>query len=152
MRTQEAWTAAILSLGLAIVLGCEPAPQPTAPARGRPSSDYRTETGSGRGDTQRQRQAALLNRLRVSDPEFRVIERAIFNEENDLGIIVDRSVAVAALPRLMRSLLAEMAREFPGEDLTIVAYAPTDPPMPIGTARLNARTRDMTYTPAQRNY
>jgi hypothetical protein len=40
-----------------------------------------------------------------------------------------------------------MAKEFPGEDLTVVAYAPSEPPRKIGTAHLNARTRDMSYTP-----
>jgi hypothetical protein len=29
----------------------------------------------------------------------------------------------------------------------VLAYAPSKPPRKLGTARLNARTRDMTYTP-----
>ena len=37
--------------------------------------------------------------------------------------------------------------EFPGEDLTVLAYTPSNPPRKIGTGLLNARTRDMTYTP-----
>jgi hypothetical protein len=44
-------------------------------------------------------------------------------------------------------MLVQMARAFPGQDLTILAYAPSNPPHQIGTARLNARTRDMSYTP-----
>jgi len=40
-----------------------------------------------------------------------------------------------------------MAKEFPGQDLTVVAYAPSNPPMKIGTARLDARTRQMSYAP-----
>ncbi len=48
---------------------------------------------------------------------------------------------------LMRSMLVQMAHEFPNQDLTILAYAPSNPPRKIGTARLNAQTRDMTYTP-----
>ena len=31
---------------------------------------------------------------------------------------------------------------------TVIAYAPSEPPLKIGTARLHARTRQMTYTPA----
>ena len=34
------------------------------------------------------------------------------------------------------------------QDLTVMAYAPTQPPRPIRTARFNARTRKMTYIPA----
>ena len=39
----------------------------------------------------------------------------------------------------------EMAREFPGQDLTVLAYAPSNPPRKIGTARLDGRTREMSY-------
>jgi len=53
-----------------------------------------------------------------------------------------------AVRPLMRTLLAQMAKAFPRQNLMVIAYAPTQPPMPIGTARLNARTRQMTYTPA----
>jgi len=55
---------------------------------------------------------------------------------------------MAAVRPLLRTILTQMAREFPGQDLTVIAYAPTQPPMQIGTARLHARTRQMTYTPA----
>jgi len=51
------------------------------------------------------------------------------------------------IPSLMRSMLVQMARAFPGRDLTVLAYTPSNPPRKIATARLNARTRDMTYTP-----
>ncbi len=51
----------------------------------------------------------------------------------------------------MRAILTQMAREFPGQDLTVVAYAPTQPPAGIGTAHLDARTPQMTYTPEHPN-
>ena len=85
--------------------------------------------------------------MRKADPEHRTIERAVFNEQNDLGLILSRSVELDKIPALMRSILTQMARAFPGQDLTAIAYAPSNPPRKIGTARLNARTRDMTYTP-----
>jgi hypothetical protein len=53
------------------------------------------------------------------------------------------------IPDLMRSMLTEMASDFPGQNLTALAYAPTEPPRKIATARLNAETRDMSYTPEQ---
>ena len=95
----------------------------------------------------KQRQVAFLNRIRKADPQHQTIERAVFNEQNELGLILNRSVEMDKIPALMRSMLVQMARAFPGQDLTIFAYTPSNPPRKIGTARLNARTRDMTYTP-----
>lgn len=95
----------------------------------------------------KQRQIAFLNRIRKADPEHRTIERAVFNEQNELGLILNRNVELDKIPALMRSMLTQMARAFPGQDLTVLAYTPSKPPRKIGTARLNARTRDMTYTP-----
>lgn len=95
----------------------------------------------------KQRQIAFLNRIRKADPQHQSIERAVFNEQNELGLILNRSVELDKIPALMRSMLVQMARAFPGRDLTILAYTPSNPPRKIGTARLNARTRDMSYTP-----
>jgi hypothetical protein len=95
----------------------------------------------------RQRQVEFLNRIRKADPQHQTIERAVFNERNELGLILNRSVEMDKIPALMRSMLAQMARAFPGQDLTVLAYTPSNPPRKIGTARLNARTRDLTYTP-----
>ena len=44
-------------------------------------------------------------------------------------------------------MLTQMAREFPGQDLTVLAYTPSEPPSKIGPGRLNAQKRDMTSTP-----
>ncbi len=93
------------------------------------------------------RQIAFLNRLRKADPDRRTFERAVFNEQNELGLILSRTVELDKISALMRSILTQMARTFPGQDLTVLAYAPSNPPRKIGTGRLNARTRDMTYTP-----
>ena len=101
-------------------------------------------------NTLKQRQAAFLIRIRKADPERRTIERAVFNDRNDLGLILNRTVELDKIPALMRSMLTQMARAFPGQDLTILAYSPSNPPRKIGTAQFNARTRDMTYTPAPR--
>jgi len=91
---------------------------------------------------------AFLNRIREADPSGKTIERALLNEQNELGLILGRTVEMDKIPTLMRGMLTQMAQEFPGEDLTVVAYAPSSPPRKIGTARLDSRSRDMTYTPA----
>jgi hypothetical protein len=94
----------------------------------------------------KQRQIAFLNRIRKADPQHQTIERAVFIEQNELCLILNRSVELDKIPALMRSMLAQMSRAFPSQDLTILAYTPSNP-RKIGTARLNARTRNMTYTP-----
>jgi len=101
---------------------------------------------SDSGDT-RQRQMEFLNEMRSFDPQHEVIDRAIFNQANELGIIVNRTVVMEKIPPLMRTLLKKMAEQFPHRDLTILAYAPADPPLKIGTAHLDARTGDMSYSP-----
>jgi hypothetical protein len=96
----------------------------------------------------RQRQVAFLHRLRQADPRYQTIEKAVLNEDNELGVILNRQVEMEAVRPLMKTLLTQMAKAFPGQNLTVIAYAPSEPPMKIGTARLNARTRQMTFTPA----
>ncbi|MHA3772767.1 hypothetical protein ACXR0O_14635 [Verrucomicrobiota bacterium sgz303538] len=115
-------------------------PRSEPPSVSQPSS-------AGNARSLKQKQADFLNRIRAADPQGKTIDRAVINDQNELGLILDRSVQMDDIPKLMKSMLTQMAREFPGEDLTVIAYAPSNPPRKIGTARLNAQTRDMTYTP-----
>jgi hypothetical protein len=144
---------------------CDAAPPPSTARQAPPpppASEHRApanvtvtqpqDFGRGGGSDARavkQRQIEFLHRIRDSDPQGRTIDRAIFNEENELGLILDRSVEMDKIPALMRTILTGMAREFPGQDLTVLAYTPSQPPRKIGTAHLDARTRDMSYTPAR---
>ena len=104
----------------------------------------------GTASRQRQRQVEFLQQLRDADPRYQTIDKAILNAQNELGVILDRQVEMEAVRPLMRTLLTHMAKAFPRQHLTVIAYAPSEPPLPIGTARFNARTRQMTYTPAVR--
>jgi len=104
----------------------------------------------GTASRQRQRQVEFLHQLRDADPRYQTIDKAVLNEQNELGVILDRRVDMEAVRPLMRTLLTQMAKAFPRQDLTVIAYAPSEPPLKIGTARFNARTRQMTYTPAVR--
>ena len=129
-----------------VLLGVAWSPNMTAPLGtfGPPALQAR-DTAAGE---LRQRQIAFLHQLRQADPRYETIEKAVFNVQNELGVILNRHVDMDAVRPLMRTLLTQMARAFPGHDLTVIAYAPSKPPMEIGTARLNARTREMTYTAA----
>jgi hypothetical protein len=98
-----------------------------------------------------QRQVTFLQRLRQSDPRYETIQKAVFNTRNELGIVLDQRVKMDAIRPLLRTIIMQMARSFPRRDLMVIAYAPTQPPTEIGTARLQARTREMTYTPARPN-
>ncbi len=117
-----------------------PAPQPGVPQNNVPS---------GGNSGLRQRQAEFLHRIRQADPQFKTIDRALLNEQNELGLVLNQSVAMDDIPALMRTMLAQMAKAFPQQDLTVVAYAPSNPPMKIGTATLDARSGDMKYVRAQ---
>lgn len=127
--------------------GCGPASDDSSQPRGASEQPVSRSSGTGAASSQKQRQAEFLNRIRQSDPQFQTIEKAVLNENNELGLILSRSVEMDSIPALMRTMLAQMNKEFPGQDITVIAYAPTQPPRRIGTARLNASTRDMTYTP-----
>ena len=131
--------AAVLALA-----GCDSPPRRPAPAHsGEPAASGIPTSG----ESVRKRQAAFLNRIREADPSAKTIDRALINEQGELGLILDRSVEMEKIPGLMRTMLTRMASEFPGEDLTVIAYTPSNPPRKIGTAHLNARSRDMSYTP-----
>ena len=140
----------LMSVGLS---GCGPSAPPTVRQQTPPPIEEtrRVDTAPpnrplNAGASQKQRQAEFLNRLRAADPQSQTIDRAVLNGQNELGLILDRRVSLDSIPALMRTMLAQLAKEFPGQDLDVVAYAPSDPPTKIGTAHLDARTRDMSYT------
>jgi hypothetical protein len=128
-----------------LLVGCGPGGS-DAP---RGSSDPAAAQGSG--SSLRQRQADFLNRIRESDPQYQTIQKALLNENNELGLILSRGVQLDSIPALMRAMLTQMAKEFPGHDLTIIAYAPSQPPARIGSAHLDAHSNQMTYTPEHPN-
>ena len=127
----------------------QPAPPVVSDGRGLAPASRSIERGQASAGTVREQQAAFLNRIRQSDPQFETIQKAVLNEQNELGLVLNRNVDLESIRPLMRTMLTQMAREFPGQDLTVVAYAPANPPMKIGTGRLDAQTRQMSYTPAR---
>jgi len=136
----------LAAVGMAILGGGCDQPTSSPPLS---QSDSRAPTPAVATDNVKQRQADFLNRIRAADPQHQTIDRAMLNDQKELGLILDRTVEMDRVPDLMRSILTQMAREFPGEDLTVLAYTPSNPPHKIATARLNAQTRDMGYTPTQ---
>ena len=132
----------VAALALAgVATGCG-GPEATGEAQAPVSMPVKNLASHGN----REKQAAFLNQIRSADPNARTIDRALINGQNELGLILDRTVELENIPALMSLMLTKMAAQFPGEDLTVLAYTPSDPPRKVGTARLNARTRDMSYT------
>lgn len=138
-------------LGATLLVGCG------KPRTTRAQSDPNTEVPSSRDfsspatrrpGTVEERRAAFLNRIRASDPNKATIERAVINGNNELGLILSRTTNLDDVSKLLKAMLVQMNESFPGQDLTVIAYAPTNPPRTIGTARLDSRTRDVTYEPA----
>jgi hypothetical protein len=143
----------LLATVSAIGWGCDSQNDPYASnPRGAAAPGYEVQRGGGESYRRGEQQAAFLNRIRESDPRFQTIQRAVLNENNELGLVLSRNVEMDSIPALMRTMLSEMSKEFPGQDLTVIAYAPTQPPMKIGTGRLDAGTRQMTYTRAQQGF
>jgi hypothetical protein len=105
------------------VLGCDSRQdQISSDPRGAAAPPYESQSGGSYNRSSiRERQAAFLNRIRQSDPRFQTIQRAHLNENNELGLVLNRDVEMDSIPALMRTMLTEMAKEFPGQDLTVVA-------------------------------
>ena len=147
MATTPGRSLGVVCAALGLLVACDVAPPPAANAP-TPSATTSLATGANTSDL-KQRQAAFLNRIRAADPQQTTIDHALLNEQNELGLILDRRVEMDKIPDLMRTMLQQMAREFPDQDLTVLAYAPSEPPRKIGTARFDARTRQMTYNAEQ---
>jgi len=136
---------AVLAVGVTACNPGHPSPrsQSASGTNSAPSSIRDVPPADG---ATRARQAAFLNRIRQADPKNQAVQRAILDEQNRLGLILNDNVDLNSVPALMKTLLTQMAKEFPSQDLAIVAYGPTDPPLMIGTGQFDARTHQMTYT------
>ena len=144
IATDHSWRSSLALGCLVLFASCDASP-PASP----PSTESKPTVQTQSAQDFKQKQLAFLNRIREADPQQRTIDRALLNEHNELGLILDRSVEMQHIPDLMRAMLTQMAREFPNQDLTVLAYAPSNPPRKIGTAHLDARTRAMSYVPEQ---
>ena len=69
----------------------------------------------------KQRQIAFLNRIRDADPQQRVIDRAMLNDQNELGLILDRSVERNRIPELLCTRVAQsVGRKQLGYDASLL--------------------------------
>jgi hypothetical protein len=87
-----------------------------------------------------------LNRIRQADT-YDVISRTRVDDQNQLGVVLAANLTPEQTEELMKKALEAVAKKFPAEDVTLDAYAPTNPLRKLGTARYNAQNRQVTYTP-----
>ncbi len=124
----------------------------TPPAEEPPAPDAQQEsaTRAAKASPSIQRHWDYLNRIRQNDEFNDAISRTLLNDrESQLGIVFFSSVAEDKIPDLMQKVMAEMAREFPREEVTVGAYAGTVPPHRVGVAQLDGATEKAVYTPSK---
>ena len=94
-----------------------------------------------------QQQWTYLNRIRQSDALNTVIDRTLLDGQNQLGVVLFSSVTPDKVPDLMRTIMTEMAKEFPKANVSLNVFASATPPRKMGTAHLNGQTGEVTYVP-----
>lgn len=133
----------LLVVALLIVAACH-RPEPVAEAP-TPSAQQKRAERASKVPTATQRHWTFLNRIRQHDAFNSAIQRTLVNDQNELGVVLYSSVASDKVSDLMRKVMAEMAQEFPREDVTLAVYKAGTPPQKIGAAHLDGKTEEATY-------
>ena len=120
--------------------------KPAAANAGPTEQQVRAELAAEVPESTQQRWTHL-NRTRQIDAFNTVISRTLLEKQGELGVVLYSSVMPDKVPVLMRQLMAEMAKEFPDEDMTIGVYGSGSPPRKIGTAHVDGKTEETSYTP-----
>ena len=132
-----------VSLG---IMGCsrnEPVTEPATPNEQQKRAERAAEMPEAT-----QVRWTFLNRLRQQEP-FDTIDRTLVDGQSQLGVVLDPGVTPDKATALMKQVMTEMAREFPREDITLIVYESSTPLRKLGTARLDGKTGEVIYTPAQ---
>jgi hypothetical protein len=146
MRRLKAGVLLLLPLALLFLPACHK-PEPTAEAP-TPSEQQKRAARTKEVSESTQRQWTYLNRIRQADT-FDAIDRTMVNEQNQLGVVLSPNLTPDKVPALMEKVMQEMARGFPGEDMTLSAYTPSRPPRKLGTVHLDGQSGKATYAPAK---
>lgn len=132
----------LLAMALVLLAGCDR--QPAAPViseqtvRARQAAQVPEET---------RRHWMFLNQVRQDDALNRSIHRTLLTEEKQLGVVLYATVKPEAVEDVIHQAMTEMARKFPGEDVSVLVYMTATPPRKIGVARLDGKAGAITYTP-----
>jgi hypothetical protein len=136
-----------LSLALLSMGGCHKAESVKA-ASPAPSAQQKQTERAAKLPAALQREWTFLNRLRQTD-KFDAIDRTLANDQQQLGVVLSPKLLPGQIESLLKDALRIMAKEFPGQDLTLNAYEPTKPLHKLGRAQLDGKTQDIRYEGAQ---
>ena len=123
-------------------------PKPAAAEASTPSAQEKFAERAAAAPASTQKRWDFLNRLRQEDAFNRVIHRTLLNDQEQLGVDLYANVAPEKVPELMRAVMARMAEKFPDEDVALAVYAVATPPKRIGTARVDGKTGETSFTPS----
>ena len=135
----------LLLVAFFFVAACQK-PEPAAEAP-TPSVQQQRAKRAAEVPASTQRHWTFLNRIRQEDAYSGALHRTMLNEQNQLGLVLYSTVALETVPDLMRQVMTEMAKEFPNEEVTVAVYQVAVPPKRIGTAHLDGKTEEASYTP-----
>jgi hypothetical protein len=107
-----------------------------------PKKEVRESAGANRQGSQPIAKAPRQFRLQ---PKKETPPRQEETEVQRLEVILNPNLSMDEVPETMREIVSEMARMLPGQNLIVVAYAPSKPPRRIGTAHLDAASGEMTF-------
>jgi hypothetical protein len=91
----------------------------------------------------------FLNRIRQDEAYSDMIARTMLSDQNEISVVLYPGVALEKVPDLMRKVMTEMGQEFPHEDLTVAVYEIATPPKRLGTAHVDGKTGEGSYTPGK---
>ncbi len=132
----------LLAIALMLLAGCDR--QPAAPVVSEQT--VRARQAAQAPDSTR-RHWLFLNQVRQDDALSRSLHRTLLTEEKELGVVLYATVKPEAVEDVMRQAMTEMARKFPGEDVSVLVYMTATPPRKIGVARVDGKSGAITYTP-----
>ena len=95
-------------------------------------------------ETRHAQGAAFLSRLRLADPDYRVIMIACL-KENELNLLLSKHLSTPEIPILVKGLASQLGKAFPGQILKVVAFRPVLPLHEAAIARLDPATGEISY-------
>jgi hypothetical protein len=137
----------LLLLALLFLPACHRAKEAAEPAR--PSVQQQQAERAAEVPESMQRHWTFLNRIRQDEAYSDMINRTMLNDQHEISVVLYSRVAPEGVPDLMRKVMTEMGQEFPHEDVTVAVYQFPTPPKRLGTAHVDGKTGEASYTPAK---
>ncbi|HXA08442.1 MAG TPA: hypothetical protein VNW28_00580 [Chthoniobacterales bacterium] len=145
MKRISKWLLPILGGALLSMAACHKL-KPAA-ENATPSEEQVRATRAAEVPKSIQQQWTCLNRIRQRDGLNSTIDRTLLDEQNQLGVVLFSTVTPDKVPALMRTVMTEMAQEFPNDNVTLTVYASANPPRKMGTAHRDGQTGEVSYVP-----